>query len=567
MTAVIPKVNGYRKTQGHLILPPLLTVSTGGSIRPVNLFAERMRRVEGYEEFEVKMAENGILRLNLDINMEKETYVLNIQPDKICLTAGGEHGFSNGMVTLFWMCAEGKGKLECCRIEDEPRYGYRGFMLDVCRHFFTADEVKKVIEQMALLKLTSFHWHLSDDQGYRIESRKFPELNRKGSYRRETYGDGIPHGGFYTWEEIREIVSYAEERFIEVIPEIDLPGHTMAITASYPQYSCSGHPAEVATTFGIHNRILCAGKEEVYSFLEELLEEVCELFPTQYFHIGGDEAPKEEWKKCPDCRRVMLEQGYTDYEQLQAFFTGRLVKILKKRDKRVIGWNEAVYSGELDSVCITQFWQDTEEGEGLTFAEVEKGRQFICSNQQNFYFDYPYATFPMKGTFGYEPNIGGRRVPDESVLGVEAALWAESVRDAGRLEYMAFPRMAALAENAWSKSRGDFEEFRGRLPVYQQLLGRYGILYASLEEALISGEAAVRATVENMSRRIPHIIAGMQQDHAATEGEKKEMIAETVKLRVMKLLYTQMEPNFTQQEISMAEQLLSEKVNDCLMKK
>lgn len=596
MVKVIPKVNQYEILQGICEFPIQLTVSegTGGQLpqhfagldgqlsqrsegldgqlpqrfegmdgQLLKLFEERVRKLPGCEEFRVsETREEAFLELVCEA-MEEEAYQLKVTENHILLKAGNDHGFSNGLVTLFWLVAASRDRqVECCRIEDRPGHGYRGFMLDVCRHFFPVDEVKRVLEQMALLKLDKFHFHLSDDQGFRIESRRFPELNVIGSVRRETYGDGIPHGGFYTQEELRELVEYAAQRYIEVIPEIDLPGHTTAIIASYPEFSCSGKPAQVATQFGIWQRILCAGKEETYAFLEELLGEICGLFPSPYFHIGGDEAPKEEWTKCPDCGRVMREQGYTDYEQLQAYFTGRLVDILKKCGKQAIGWNETVYSGELDPSCITQYWQD-DKGESRTFCETAKGRKFICSNTQNFYFDYPYATTPMKATYWYEPNIKGKAIPEENVLGVEAPLWTESVQDEKRLEHMIFPRMGALAENAWTMADNrDFEDFLNRLKVYNGLQDAFGIHYAPAKEALIDGEAAVREVVGQMARWAVYIIEGKKT--AASGKLSREELREELRPRLLNSLERQMSDNYSLDEIAMAKEILMDKIEDIL---
>ena len=565
MIKVIPKVNQHEKLTGTCEMPLQLTVNEGMDGQLTQLFEERVRKLAGYEEFRVQaVRENEFLELR-HAAMEEEAYQLEVVKNHILLKAGTKHGLSNGLVTLFWLAAASpERQLECCRIEDRPRYGHRGFMLDVCRHFFPVEEVKRVLEQMALLKLNKFHFHLSDDQGFRIESKRFPRLNETGSVRRETYGDGIPHGGFYTQEEIREMVEYAGERFIEVIPEIDLPGHTTAIIASYPEYSCSGEPAEVATRFGIWKRILCAGKEETYTFLEEMLKEICGLFPSPYFHIGGDEAPKEEWQKCPDCGRVMREQGYTDYEQLQAYFTGRLVEILKKCGKQAVGWNETVYSGELDPSCITQFWHEDMGEESLTFRETAKGRKFICSNTQNFYFDYPYATNPMKATYRYEPNIEGKAIPLENVLGVEAPLWTESVLDEKRLEHMIFPRMGALAENAWTLTGNrDFEDFLGRLEVYNGLQDAYAIHYAPAQDALIAGEAAVREMAEFISRLAVYAIEGKKKAAAAGKLDR-EAFMEEVMPRLLDSLNRQMADNYSPDEISMARKILLDKTEDLL---
>ncbi len=447
------------------------------------------------DQFPLEKSGAPVLTLKTDASVPAEGYVLDIAPERIILSSREENGVFYGLHTLFQMIREGEGKVPCGRYEDAPRFPYRGFMIDSGRHFFPADEVKKMIDQCARLKLNVLHWHLSEDQGFRIESKKFPRLNEIASWRTEE--DGSRYGGFYTREEIKDVVAYAHARYMTVVPEIDLPGHTTAIVAAYPELSCSGEPAQVECHWGIFPRILCAGNEKVYDFLYQLLDEVCELFPDKWFHIGGDEAPKDEWKKCPRCQAAIKENGLKDEEALQARFTARLVEYLNGKGKTVVGWNEILSSGDLGLGAVAQYW--TDQGAEYSALEIPRGRKFIFSNMSSFYFDYDPSLITMKGAYSYEPYIpGGESIRPEQVLGLEAPLWSEHIETPERLEYMAFPRMAALAENAWS-GHGDYQDFCRRLEAFEETWREDGVNAQPVEEAAgFDPKAAARAVFKQV---------------------------------------------------------------------
>jgi len=495
--AIIPSIRGTLcPMPGCCTLPQPLTYEGPCSETLVNIFVNRARRLPGLGRLSAQKAEEGFLVFRKVKKLAPEAYRLLIAEEGITCEASGDAGFNLALVTLYQLLAEEGPDLTCGYMEDEPEMGWRGFMLDVCRHFFDAAEVKKIIEACALLKLNRLHWHLSDDQGYRIESKRFPRLNEISSHRAQTLGDGVPHGGYYTQDEIREIVTFAAERGIEIVPEIDLPGHTTAILAAYPEFSCTGEPLDVAECFGILPRILCAGKEEVYTFLYELLDEVTALFPAPWFHIGGDEAPKGEWEKCPHCGKALKDHGLDNYEALQAHFTGRLVKMLEKKGKTAIAWNEAMASGQLDPKVIAHYW--IEWGPSYCQAEAARGRKFILSNMHDYYLDYPLAIVTMKGIAAYQPNIQGQPLPKEAVWGLEAPLWTEWVGDTARLEYLAFPRLSALAQRAWSGVT-DYDTFLKALPAHIRQLNRMGIKAAPFEDATIHGEAALEQITDHFA--------------------------------------------------------------------
>lgn len=473
MNNLIPKINGeYVQQEGFFILPAVLTVPVCFP-DTVQLFGERLKNIGAYQ---IQLCEmSPCLSYCEERNFAKEAYAVSITEDMITVKASGEHGFSNALVSLYQLLAKGNGKISCGSFFDEPRYEYRGFMLDCCRHFFPLEDVKRILEYVSLLKFNKFHWHLSEDQGFRIESKRFEELNTISSYRSLCEEDpmvtegfseaGKRYGGYYTQEEIADLIAYAAKRQIEVFPEIDLPGHSVATLAAFPQLSCSGKSADVENRFGIFERIFCAGKEETFTFLEDLLDEVCALFPSPYFHIGGDEVPKKAWMNCPDCNRVMKEQGFTDYEQLQAYFTKRMIQILEKNHKIPIVWNEAAASGDLDKRAILQYWYEDEEAT-YTLDEITKERKFILSNVQSFYCDYAYEHVTLQNTLLYEPQAKGKAIPQKNILGVEAPVWTEQIPTAAKMEKLINPRLLAAAENAWTQER-EYDEFMVRMQQYQ----------------------------------------------------------------------------------------------------
>ena len=371
--------------------------------------------------------------------LPEEHYALRVEADRVTVGASSEKGVIQGLTELFLRLE--RGEVPMCDIQDGPRYPHRGLSLDCVRHFFPMEEVEKILEQMALVKMNVLHFHLSDDQGWRIESLRFPELHRQS-------------GDYYTREELRRLVAFAKSRGIDIVPEIDLPGHTTAILAAYPELGCTGQRPKLATEGGIYNTILCAGQEEVFRFLEELLPEVMELFPDERFHIGGDEAPKGQWSRCPHCRRRLEALGETDFEALQADFTRRVIQILERHGKRPICWNEALKGGLREGITV-QYW--TEDGREQLTRHIRGGKPWIYSSMYETYLDYPYAMTPMAGLYKlWLPRRPG-------LLGLEAALWTEHISDPGKLHRQLFPRLYALGELGWRGGHGARRGFYRRM--------------------------------------------------------------------------------------------------------
>ena len=378
-------------------------------------------------------------------------------------------------------------------INDAPRFAYRGTMLDVARHYVTPDSVKRFIDMIALHGINRFHWHLTDDQGWRIEIKQLPELTKVGSHRAATVigkntgkYDGKPHGGFYTQAQCKDIIAYAADRNIEIIPEIDLPGHMLAALAAYPEMGCTGGPYEVGQIWGISSDVLCAGNPKTYAFIDKVLGEVAQLFPGKYFHIGGDECPKTRWKTCPKCQGIIqknqlqAEGKHTAEERLQSYVIRYAEKTLARYGKRIIGWDE-ILEGGLAPTATVMSWR----GEAGGIEAAQSGHDVVMSPNTYLYFDYYQAKdasqeplaiggyLPLERVYSYEPMPAVLK-PEEAkhILGVQANLWSEYFPTHRQTEYMALPRLAALAEIQWcQQGTRKYSEFLKRLP---QLLALYG---------------------------------------------------------------------------------------------
>ncbi len=409
----------------------------------------------------------------------EEAYTLSVEKDGIKIEAQSPAGEFYAEKTLEQFKILYGDTLPCVTIEDKPYFSYRGFMLDSARHFISVAEIKKIVDTASRFKLNRFHWHLSDDQGFRIQLDGFPELTEKGSVRPgDTYRNlpktDKPYGGFYTKDEIREIVAYCRERFIEVIPEIDVPGHVSAILYTYPQYHCGKKPVDIKTKEGIFEGIFCAGNEETYRFIFALLDEITELFPYEYFHLGGDEAPKKHWKACPDCQKKMKELGLTDENDLQVYFGNRIADYLKSKGKKVVMWNDILKGKGLSKDVTVQRWMDIKN---LSAPETNSGRQTIASDFRPYYCDYPYEMFPLKNVYKFDPlaKKGLTDAGKKNVIGIESPIWLEFINTDERLEYLIFPRWFAVADTAWGYGRKtDYADFAESCEVFCRALKKEG---------------------------------------------------------------------------------------------
>jgi len=433
------------------------------------------------------------VRFRYNRELAEGRYRLDCTEQGALAEAGGVPAAVHAAATIAQLQNEHGGRLPVCRIDDAPRFGWRGLTLDVCRHFFPIDTVKRLVELMAYYKLNRLHLHLSDDQGFRFESEQFPRLNTVGSLRKSTAvkrgagetQDGVPHGGYYKKEELRELVRFAKARGIEIVPELDMPGHAVAMIASYPELACFSdekNPVRVATHFGISEfskKLLCAGNEATFSFLFALLDEMMEMFPFGYFHLGGDEAVKEEWKRCPKCQSVMREQQLPNERELQGWFLNRASRYLKAHGRTAIVWNDGLCK-TLDDDVVCQYWTPFFiEGKRRTVRRANADGRILSSAFLHVYFDYPYAVTPLKKTYGYEPVLRGV-APDkkENVIGAECAVWTEWIDTEEKLFFMTLPRLAAVSEAMWCPGRPGYPDFLRRLEPHIRLYERLGLTYA-----------------------------------------------------------------------------------------
>lgn len=416
-----------------------------------------------------------------DSSLAEEEYSIDITKINCVVRASSHNGFLYAVQTLKQLTSVNifskepnpaeKFIFPCVKIQDKPRFGYRGMHLDCSRHFFSVDEVKKYLDIMAIYKLNRFHWHLTDDQGWRAEIKKYPKLTEVGAYRNGTVikknwgsNDGVRYGGYYTQEQMKDIVAYAAKLGIIVIPEIDLPGHMMGVLAGYPELGCTGGPYEVWTTWGVSEKVLCPGKEEMFTFLEDVFTELMDIFPSEYIHIGGDECPKSEWEKCPDCQARIKELGikgdgrHTAEQFLQSYVTSRMQKFLNDHGRKIIGWDE-VLEGELAKGATVMSWRGTAGG----IKASAMGFDVIMTPNTYCYFDYyqsedmekePFGiggNLPWEKVYSYEPLEGLDAEQQKHILGVQANLWTEYIPTPEHLEYMLLPRMTALSEVQWCK--------------------------------------------------------------------------------------------------------------------
>ena len=444
------------------------------------------------------------IRFVTDESLPAEGYELNVDGEGIEVRASQFPGFLYALQSLEQLlpaavygtepAPDAAWEVPCVKIADAPRFAYRGMHLDVARHFFSVDEVKRYIDVMAIHKLNTLHWHLTDDQGWRIEIKRYPELTAVGSIRKATvvrkeWGtyDGTPYGGFYTQDEIRDVVKYAADRGVTVIPEIDLPGHMLAALTAYPELGCTGGPYEVWGRWGVADDVLCPGREKTFEFLEGVLTEVMELFPSEYIHIGGDECPKVRWEKCPRCQAKIRQLGlkddgeHTAEHYLQSYVTDRIGKFLARHGRRIIGWDE-ILEGRAPSDAVVMSWRGSEGG----IAAAKLGHDVIMTPNSHFYFDYyqsldtdaePFGIggyIPMEQVYSYDPAFP-ELTPEQQkhILGVQANLWTEYVLSDEHLEYMLLPRLAALSEVQWClPETKDWNRFIGSFrmdKIYSQL--------------------------------------------------------------------------------------------------
>lgn len=495
--ALIPLPNKINLSDGQLNAENIL-VSVSGTIPIPDRLLQFCKGTFTYNPEKAAVA--LILSIDNSPSIPKEGYTLNINSNGIQLSAVDEAGLFYGLQTLYQLVntADKNKMIPFLTIEDSPSYSYRGLHLDVVRHIFPVEFIKQYIDIMAAYKFNTFHWHLTDDQGWRIEIKKYPKLTEIGAYRDQTLignmqqskreFDGVRYGGYYTQDEIREIVKYAAERYITIIPEIEMPGHAEAAIVAYPELACTNNegPFGVVQYFGVFENVFCAGKDNTFKFLQDVLDEVIALFPSEYIHIGGDECPKTKWKTCPDCQKRIKKQRLKDEHELQSYFVQRMEKYLNSKGKKIIGWDEILEGGLAPNATVMS-WRGTEGG----IAAAKQNHDVIMVPTSHLYLDYrqskspeePLAIggyLPLSKVYSFYPTPTDLSLTEQKhILGVQANLWTEYIPTPGKALYMLLPRALAVSEIGWtnSKDRNWTSFSENRLPFHLAEFDRENITY------------------------------------------------------------------------------------------
>ena len=479
-----------------------------------------------------KKGEGGI-RFALNPDFAPEGYGILITPESAVVEASALNGFVYACETLKQMLpaaiyggkkAKADWVLPCVHILDRPRFEYRGMHLDPCRHFWTVEETKKYLDVMTAYKMNRFHWHLTEDQGWRMEIKKYPKLTEVGAWRNGTCigkdfdsNDGIRYGGFYTQEEMKEIVAYAAERGITVIPEVDLPGHMVAALAAYPELGCTGGPYDVWTRWGVAKDILCAGNDQIFTFLEDVFTELMDIFPSEYIHIGGDECfggddkgRPDPWDVCPKCaarmKQLGIKKGPDAKHYLQSYITAHMQKFLSDHGRKLIGWDE-ILEGELQPGATVMSWRGVKGG----IKAAEKGFDVVMTPTDYVYFDYYQSRerdkeplcigdyLPLEKVYGYEPFKGMKPGTEEHILGLQANMWTEYIATPEHLEYMLLPRLCALSEVQWCAADAkDYDRFCASLEHTFEMLDAMNVNYCLDYKGLIGLDRQPARTPEEL---------------------------------------------------------------------
>lgn len=504
--SIIPRPLKMERKSGTFHLTPETIILVSKDTHSAGEYlAQRLTPATGFH-FEVKQVEQVNLRGNCIVlqtdpaqkELGEEGYTLSVRPEQVIVSAPTPTGAFYACQTLLQLLpADIESKevvqdvdwtIQPVEIEDKPRFRWRGMHLDVGRHFMPKEFIKKYIDLMARYKINFFHWHLTEDQGWRIEIKKYPQLTEIGSWR---LVNGERCGGYYTRSDVQEVVEYAKRRCVTIVPEIEMPGHSVAALAAYPELSCTGGPFSVETTWGIFPDVYCAGNEKTFEFLEHVLSEVIGMFPGAYIHIGGDECPKERWKKCPKCQARIAREGLKNEHELQSYFIKRIGKFLASKNRRLIGWDE-ILEGGLAPHATVMSWRSMKEG----IAAAQLGHNVVMSPESHCYFDHyqslhrtqePKAIggyLPLKKVYLFEP-VAPVLTEEQAahILGAQGNVWTEYMKTPEHVEYMLFPRMCALSEVVWSdKHLRDWGDFFTRLSFHYNRFDALGVNYRQPSE-------------------------------------------------------------------------------------
>jgi len=498
---LIPMPNSIQMGKGFFVLSKETVIQADEKSFEAQYLKAQIKEITGLD-LPILTVSNAKSKIALSfvvgsiVSKDSKQYRLEITTKKASIQAETDTGFFYGIQTFLQLIPSNSKtqiRVPCLKIEDAPKYAWRGMHLDCARHFFPKEFVKKYIDYLATYKFNTFHWHLTDDQGWRIEIKKYPKLTEIGAWRNgsmvghynnQTYDDKR-YGGFYTQNDIKEIVAYATQRHITVVPEIEMPGHAVAALAAYPEYSCTGGPFEVAKQWGVLDDVFCP-KEETFTFLQDILTEVMNLFPSQYLHIGGDECPKTRWKTCSHCQALIKEKGLKDEHELQSYFVQRIEQFVNSKGRKIIGWDEILEGGLAPNAAVMS-WRGTVGG----IAAAKQKHFVVMTPGSHCYFDHyqgdpkneplaigGYTTVEKVYSFNPTPT---ELTPEESkyILGAQANLWTEYIEDGAKVEYMIFPRMMAMSEVLWGTSNPDkFKDFQTRMLQQFATLDQKGIHYS-----------------------------------------------------------------------------------------
>lgn len=510
--ALIPRPRSLEACSGALALDARSTLAAPVDARAVEIVDFLRETIAAQTGVSLVPAHAGAKRATIELRRDPriaddEAYRLDIDRRGAVITASGDRGLLWGVQTLRQLLPlepAGVVKLPCLHIDDAPALGYRGQMLDVSRHFFPVDFIKRQLDVLSFYKINTFRWHLTDDQGWRIEIKRYPRLTAVGAWRTEA--DGSRHGGFYTQAEVREVVEYARRLGITVIPEIEMPGHSTAALVAYPEYACQPPPREVPTMYGVHLDIYCAGKEEAFRFLEDVLDEVIALFPAPYLHIGGDEVPKDRWQACASCQALIRREGLKDEHELQSWFVRRIQHYLHGKGRTLIGWDE-ILEGGADSDAIVEVWRGEAEGHKA----LANGNRIISAGP--YYLDSPLDKLSLREIYRRDPLADPvYRAAGAQVWGAEAPLWSERVTPLNG-EAMLYPRMLAFAEITWNAAARDFDEFARRLQPHYRWLASHGIAYGPEDRPIVSYALAYDSVAGQWRLRAQHGFADMRSHY------------------------------------------------------
>ncbi|WP_420152840.1 family 20 glycosylhydrolase [Siphonobacter sp.] len=543
-SGLIPQPVAYHRNSGEFTLTALAKLSSDSGVPAdlLKLTQEQIRSLTGFT-LPVTSAKASIsLKIDSLKVSQPEGYHLRIQSKNIELTGHDLAGLFYGVQSLVQMISQSADlRLPACSIVDYPRFSYRGMHLDVSRHWFQVPFIKKYIDLLAQYKFNTFHWHLTDDQGWRIEIKRYPELQNVAAYRKETLMghkrelphrfDGKKYGGYYTQQEVREVVRYAAQRHITVIPEIEMPGHALAALSAFPALGCTGGPYQAATFWGIFDDVYCAGNDSTFTFLQNVLDEVVELFPSKYIHIGGDECPKTRWKSCPKCQARIRHEGLKDEHELQSYFIQRIEKYLLTKNREIIGWDE-ILEGGLSPGATVMSWRGTEGG----IEAMRQKHKAIMTPEPFVYFDFYQSLYaseptaaawytPLSKVYSYEPVPDSLTAEEASyLLGIQGNVWSEYLATEAHAEYMIFPRALAVAETAWSPKKGrTYPDFLRRLRLNEPMLKRLKVSYADVFDELtdsvsvaVDGKLAVRLTTTLPQATIRYTLDGSTPKTSST---------------------------------------------------